>query len=444
MRSLERRLRLSLAISLILLIGILWIMGNQSVRALTEDFVVSRMQHDTENLLAALTLDPGHVRVRQGRISHVYHQPLSGHYYIFRFPNGDKLGSRSLWDNSLDVPQLSPGETRRLQLHGPSGQRLLVLAQGFQKKGQIFTLAVAEDLSLVKERRDRFKRNFALLALGGLLLLLLLQSVVVRRSFRLLEPLREEVRQLELGKTGKLSEDVPSEILPLVREINHLLQLFTQRLERSRNALGNLAHALKGPLSLLTGHFDQQVHGKEGLSPNEAKAQTDRIRQLMERELKRARLAGKGLQSQRFDPVVELPNLIGVLQQIYLDRSLEINFNLDGSVQPFGDSEDMLELLGALLDNACKWAASRVHCSIKVGGGINILVEDDGAGISDEALRRIGERGVRLDESVEGDGLGLAIVRDIVNLYGGSIVFGRSSGFGGLQVEVRLPWTESV
>lgn len=440
MNSLERSLQVGLSLSLVLLIGALWAVGNQAIKGLTEDFVVSRLEHDAESLLAALLIDADKTRVRWRHIDQIYSQPLSGHYYVVRLDNGNTLTSRSLWDQSMAVEQLPAGQSRRLHTAGPSGQHLLVWIKGFRKQGHSVTIAVAEDLSSVKAQRDRFMGAFALLAFAGLVLLLAIQHLVVRRSFRRLEPLCDDIRQLEQGKTDRLSDDVPTEILPLVQEFNHLLSLLAQRLERSRNALGNLTHALKGPLNLLVQHFDSEADSHSSHRISQARTQVERIRQLMERELKRARLAGNGIQSQQFDPHVELPDLIGVLQQVHQARHLTIDYQADPNLPPFGDREDMLELLGNLLDNACKWAGSRVLCRLSGDEeAIQISVEDDGQGLSDEDLEKLTQRGIRLDETVEGHGLGLAIAKDIVKLYAGSLGFRRSSGLGGLEVLINLP-----
>ncbi len=439
MNSLEHRLQLGLALSLVLFIGILWVVGNQSIRGLTEDFVISRLEHDAESLLAALELDSSHTRVRRNRVNTIYHQPLSGHYYIIRLNDGREFTSRSLWDYTLTVPQLAPGESRRMRATGPSGQLLLVWVKGFQKQGHEITVAVAEDLNPIKEHRDQFKHNFALLALGGLLGLLLVQRIVVQRSFRRLEPVQNDIRRLEQGETGKLSEDVPSEIMPLVQEFNHLLRLLEQRLERSRNALGNLAHVLKGPLHLLIQYFDSEANLQNDRQRNEARIQAERIRQLMERELKRARLAGNGVPSQRFNPHKEIPYLVEVLQQIHQGRSVEIHCQIATDAPAFGDREDMLELLGNLLDNAFKWATSKVFCSISVNKGVEIVIADDGSGLSTGDMDLLTQRGIRLDEMTEGHGLGLAITKDIVTLYGGAMDLERSPALGGLQIRIVLP-----
>lgn len=440
MKSLGGRLQLGLALTLVVLIGLFWFIGGKAVRSMAENIVVTRLVHDGEGLLAAMEIGAGGEALQWRRISPVYSRPLSGHYYVLRFADGETVRSRSLWDQSLDIPQLAAGETRRQMVGGPSGQQLLLLASGYQKDGRGFTLGIAEDMTDVYQQLDYYMRWFALLAPVGLLILLLVQAVVVRRSFRSLDRVRDDIQRLEQGKTEKLSEDVPTEVLPLVQEFNHLLSLLSQRLERSRNGLGNLAHALKGPLNLLTQYLDAHSANTADADIQRATFQTERIRQLMERELKRARLAGKNPSSRRFSPEEDLSDLISVVQQIHQDQALVLEHRVDQQLAAFGDREDMLELLGNLLDNACKWAASKVICAIHADDEIYIIsVEDDGTGLQDDDIHGLTQRGTRLDENVEGHGLGLAIVGDIVKLYGGSIDFSRSAELGGLMVRVVLP-----
>ncbi len=130
MNSLERRLQLGLSLTLVVLIGLMGFIGNQAVRSMTESFVASRLEHDAESLLAAMLIDPAGVRVRWRRINQIYSQPFSGHYYVIRFDDNHLVHSRSLWDQSLEIPQLAPGETRRQLVSGPSDQQLLLLIFG--------------------------------------------------------------------------------------------------------------------------------------------------------------------------------------------------------------------------------------------------------------------------------------------------------------------------
>ena len=172
------------------------------------------------------------------------------------------------------------------------------------------------------------------------------------------------------------------------------------------------------------------------------------IHERVERELRRARLAGPGGQGAgaRFNPGVELPTLVRMLKSVHHDRSLAFDVQGPERITPF-DREDMLELLGNLADNACKWARAQVRIRVSEQGEpgdpvrLDILVADDGPGCPDESLANLVQRGIRLDESRSGHGLGLTIVRDIVDLHGGRLVFGRSPQLGGLEVRVELPVT---
>lgn len=140
MNSLERRLQLGLSLTLVVLIGLMGFIANQAVRSMTESFVASRLEHDAESLLAAMLVDPAGARVRWRRINQIYSQPLSGHYYVIRFDDDHQVLSRSLWDQSLEIPRLIQGETRRQLVNGPSGQQLLLMLNGYQKNGRGFTL----------------------------------------------------------------------------------------------------------------------------------------------------------------------------------------------------------------------------------------------------------------------------------------------------------------
>ncbi len=295
-------------------------------------------------------------------------------------------------------------------------------------------LGDAHSLPLPKRR---FQWLFPLLALLGIALTLFIQSVVIRRTFKRLDHIQAELQALNQGQIKQLNTQVPREIVPIIQEFNHLLIHMQERLERSRHSLGNLAHALKTPLNLLTQYVDEWPSS----APQQpAKQQLERIRSLTERELKRARLAGLGNSVQRFNPQLELPILSHILQQVYQAKALNIQFHFSAELPCFGDREDMLELLGNLLDNACKWAQQQVQCSLHLQDkSMHMLIADDGSVPTPSALQSLTERGVRLDESREGYGLGLAICKDIIKLYGGALTFSVSEGLGGLQVRVQLP-----
>lgn len=443
MSSLQQRLQLGLAASVVLLMVLLWWLVSGAMQRFGEEFVQSRMVHDADSLLSALqTDDADQLALTPGRMAAIYQRPFSGHYFVV-LAKHKTLYSRSLWDETLAIKPLAQGETRRWRATGPAQQPLLVWAGGFQKQGQVFTIGIAEDLSALQASMVRFNWYFASLSFVALMVLLAVQQYIVRRSFRPLAQIQQEIKNLQQGAVGELTESVPSEVQPLVHEVNHLLRLLAERLQRSRNAMGNLAHALKAPLSLLTQIAQQEsVRGLPELS-TELRNHVDSIKQLMDRELKRARLMGQGTPGARFSPQEEMPVLVDMLQRIFAvgehrGRPLDIQWQAPDIAFMF-DRDDMLELIGNLLDNACKWAKQKVHCELQGNEHhLQLVVEDDGPGCTDEKIARLTERGVRIDEAVSGHGLGLAIVRDVVEIYNGTLMLDRAPILGGLRVTVTL------
>jgi signal transduction histidine kinase len=442
LRSLKGRLTFGLTLSLLVVVASAWVAGHEALHHVARVFVLSRLGHDADALVAAVDfLRGGLSHVGRRRLTPIYNQPYSGHYFVLSVPGRNPIYSRSLWDRTLDTRPLAPGETAWWHAAGPQGQRLLVWGGGFRKQGQAFSVAMAEDVSPLERQLWGYEWVLAGIAGGGMVLILLVQWGVIAHTFRRLQPVYDDIERLERGEAVALSTDLPDEVLPLVHKINRLLEQYRQRLERSRRAAGNLAHALKGPLSLA----GQQAEQAEPALRERLGGQLERIRQLMERELKRARFAGSGGPGQELRPGEELPTLARLLEQMHPAKPLRVDCRfVDGSILQ-ADREDMLELIGNLLDNACKWAASRVLCTLAPDGegGWILSVEDDGPGCSDEVLSRISSRGVRLDEAVDGHGLGLSIVEDIVALYHGRIDFGRSEDLGGFRARVTLP-TQSL
>lgn len=444
MKSLEGRLQLGLAASLVVLIGAVWWIGHAALHRTADAFVLSRLSHDAEALVGALSRNAdGRLELGQQRLTPVYHQPYSGHYFVIEARDGQRIRSRSLWDQDLSGRPLEPGVSEYWRAVGPEQQRLLVLGGGYRLEGGEFSLAVAEDVTPLDHALVQYERLFAAMAIVGLILMLLVQRFVVRHAFATLIPVYRDIGRLESGETVALTEQVPSEILPLVRKLNRLLLLFTQRLERSRTAAGNLSHAIKGPLGLLRQQLNDPALSIDAHTRDALVEQVERLRRLAERQLKRARLAGAGGAGLRFDPNEELPTLARLLARIHAPKVLDIQLDIRTSGPLDADREDMLELLGNLVDNACKWAERRARCSLLTEGKTLVLkVEDDGPGCSPSEIDAITGRGVRLDEEVSGHGLGLAIAKEIVESYRGRIAFGRSSALGGLCAEVRLPASE--
>jgi signal transduction histidine kinase len=276
----------------------------------------------------------------------------------------------------------------------------------------------------------------SLIILGSLIAI---QSLIVQLSFRPLHRVRHDITRLERGEISQIGEAVPTEVRPVVQEMNRLLRVLEERLRRSRNALGNLAHALKTPLTLVMQLAERDDMDKAPEARAQLREYTTILHHRLERELRRARLAGGASANQRLVLDDEIPPLVETVRSLHPDMDFDIICSIPNQTVFRGDREDILELLGNLLDNACRWARHQIAITIDQTSRLYLTVEDDGPGCPADVLQHLAKRGVRLDESISGHGLGLAICKDIVQQYNGDIVFGRSSQLGGFLVEVTLP-----
>jgi len=290
----------------------------------------------------------------------------------------------------------------------------------------------------------RFRRWLLAGMALALALLLLLQRRLIIRGLAPLDDAVDACRRLERGEIVPVVVSAPTEVRPMLDAVNRLVHYQAQRLARVRHAAGNLSHALKTPLTVLA-----QAAGETRASGNAALAATlemqlETMRATIERELRRARLAGGGPSGSGFDARAQLRNLVGALERLHRDRKPAIEIDVPEERFPL-DREDMLELFGNLLDNAYKWARSRVRIEIRrnLADEFAFVIEDDGPGVAPETLGQLGLAGMRTDEHQPGHGLGLAIVSDIVAQYGGSIRYLRSSSLGGLRVEGCIPYGEA-
>ncbi|WP_252091080.1 sensor histidine kinase [Pseudomonas sp. MWU13-3659] len=435
MKSIQARLSLGL-VAVLVVVGValaqltLWLF-----EAGLQRYLETGLRQESENLLVALVRGPSGLQLDERRISSAYQRPFSGYYFRIDFDQGT-WRSRSLWD--LDMPK--PGKPGLDDGHelGPEGQQLLAYRGDYRRLGQDISISVAQDYSPVREGFRRMQQIGLGMGLVALLLVLVLQRITVTRSLRPLERARRQIAQLQQGQRSQLDAEVPSELQPLVGQINHLLAHTEDSLRRSRNALGNLGHALKTPLAVLLSLASSERLQALPEVRAQMREQLEQIQQRLARELNRARLAGDALPGAQFDCDAELPGLLATLGMIHGEGLLLERDVPPGLLLPW-DREDLLELLGNLLDNACKWADSEVRVGIApTKAGYRLWVDDDGPGIPESQRLQVLERGSRLDEQVDGHGLGLGIVRDIVEAWGGRIAL-LESPQGGLRVSIELP-----
>lgn len=442
MESIQRHINLRLGLALLLMYVMFGLAASYSFRLLTEHYIGTRLEHDAQGLLVAFG-SPGSgqaPRLRPARISPIYDRVFSGHYYQIE-SGGQVLRSRSLWDQALSLPSLEAGQTVLMRQTGPEDQLLLVRVRHYIKEDRDLLLAVAEDLTPIHDNVRRLQLIYALLGLAVLIGLLAYQRRALRLGFAPVSRTCQELERLQQGELARLDEGVPRELYPLVQQINRLLEVLQGRLMRSRNALGNLAHALKTPLARLQQELEHLPPGGGPQLRERLQQQLDQIRALMERELRRARLAGRSASAARLALRPVFDGLIGVVRQVYADKGLRIECEVPDTLALQADEQDLMELFGNLLDNACKWARGRVRVrAMRQEGRLRVRIEDDGPGVDAERRTNLSERGVRADEQgVAGHGLGLAIAADVVELYGGQMAFGQSADLGGFSVEVEFP-----
>jgi signal transduction histidine kinase len=389
-----------------------------------------------------------------------WQRPYSGLYWQIDGPENVQR-SRSLWDTTLKLPAdpLSDGEVHAHQSAGPQGATLLVLERSVHAPdtpARSWRLMVAADTRSTQDAVNRFG-NVLIFSLTALLLLLVLAAFAqVYVGLRPLRSLEQALKDLREGRSQALQGNFPQELLPLTDDFNRVLERQAQTLARARQQAGNLAHAVKTPLAVLSQAVTQSQAGSAGTSPAPlvqlVQEQVALAKRHIDWHLARARSAGaQRLPGQRTPVAPALAGLVRVMQRVHAARELHIELDApepaesaDAGLVFAGEEQDLQEMLGNLLDNACKWARHRVRVHAqalprgKAGGQLMVRIEDDGAGIDESLRQEVMSRGVRADESVPGSGLGLAIVADLVALYGGSLQLGQSA-LGGLKVELLLP-----
>ena len=442
-----------------------WGLGNLFQRHVEAQFHAELKTH-LDQLTAQLTLDEkGQPALALPLSDPRLSRPYSGCYWQIdeikdsndrTLATSGMLRSRSLWDHVLAVPQDTPanGEIHQHRIAGPEGEALGMVERSVRieetpdGKPRSFRLIAAADESLMSEPVARFS-GALWLALGilgaGLVLAALVQVFVGLAPLRKLHAALGKVRS---GETPQLDGDFPAEIMPLVDEFNTVLAQNAEVVERARTQAGNLAHALKTPLSVLANAASTNISATSG-SPQQdelARLVIDQVgtaRKQVDYHLTRAQAAATtrmpGTRT-ALRPIID--GLVRAMQRIHAERALELQVLPIPEALAFrGDAHDLQEMLGNLLDNACKWAAGHVDVSAGIEGGkLRIAIDDDGAGLATEQRNAVIQRGVRADEQVPGSGLGLAIVDDLARLYGGELTLA-DSPLGGLRSVLTLPAT---
>jgi two-component system sensor histidine kinase PhoQ len=300
-----------------------------------------------------------------------------------------------------------------------------------------FTFCVNEDLSAYREQLAAYRRTLWT-GLGAMAALLLVaQWLLLRWGLRPLRHVASEIGQLEQGRRERIEGDYPSEIQRLTDNLNQVLAQERAQQKRYRDALADLAHSLKTPLAVMRAAMQESRPDPE--LARSLDEQVERMDRIVAYQLQRASASGATRLSAAHPLRPAVERVIGALQKVHAGKQMQVDTVIEDAVVFRGNDGDLTELLGNLLDNAFKWARGRVRVEAAVHSGALVLrVEDDGPGIPPAAAESILERGTRADQSVPGHGIGLAVVRDILEAYGGRIEIGRSA-LGGAAVSLDIP-----
>lgn len=462
--SLAARLLTIAIISVLSLVAMGWIAHTQFQRQLLRLLIDPEIQAVADNLIG--NAGPGlsgEIALQDLPYDPRYLQPLSGRYFqIARIQNDGSLDvqviSPSLFDVSIPldakvqaqlVDPSAPRRARFIDIAGPDNEPLRVVARVEripQLEGRYLFLVGVAPRAILAPAANLVGISFAVFLAFCAVMVAGVTVLQIRVGLEPLHELTRDIAEVRRGEHERLKGDYPAELQPVTQELNALVDHNREVVERARRHVGNLAHALKTPIAVL------KNAAAEGKADDAVMKQSiDEMEKFVERQLRRARVAARaearaGATIAYRTPVLQnLEDLVFMMEQKYdHEKAIDISIEAEGDVTFRGEREDLLEMVANLVDNACKYGKSQVIVRLlpPFGDGLfDIVVEDDGPGLSDVDLAKAMARGARLDEAAPGQGLGLSILKETVELYAGELLFERGE-LGGLKARLRLPATD--
>jgi two-component system sensor histidine kinase PhoQ len=441
-------LLLSVSVSLVAFFGLTIFVLDISFRDVSQRSMEDLLDAQLVNLIASSDPQPNGIVAPPTRdLSSRLATPRSGLYAQIRAadPKLPVWHSPSTAGVEVDFgPLLRTGE-KTLGYTRVHGEDVALTSRGisFEDENHIkhnLTFTVAASLKPYQEQLWSFRQRLFGWFLGLSVLLLATLGALLRWVLSPVRRLEGEITAVEEGTLQGLGGGYPRELSGVTTNLNTLLVGERNRMSRYRDTLGNLAHSLKTPLAVMRTTLPNMPSEQAAV----ISAEIDRMSGIIEHQLKRAASGGALLGQAPLEVEPLVTELRATLLKVYARKDLSLSANVEQGAQFVGDRGDLFELLGNLMDNACKWCASRVRVTVQPDPAapprrrLQIIVEDDGPGISEADASRVGERGVRTDERVPGHGLGLAMVRDTVDLDGGKLTIARSE-LGGARILVALP-----
>ncbi|MTH80111.1 sensor histidine kinase [Paracoccus aestuariivivens] len=429
-------------ISLALLLtgaAVLYLFVSAVERSVRED-----LQANAARLTALIDPAAQDVRLTDQPADPRYDIPLSGFYWQISSNGQDTLRSRSLWDYRIEAPQSQGEGPMHFIADGPDGSPLsaMVLDVRFSRDGgaRLYQIFVAQDRAVLDQSISRFGHDIfiALLVLGASLSLAAMAQVSL--GLRPLRSLRRAVETIRRGENSRFDTEVPHEVVPLVREMNALLETQQKLIEFARSRAADLAHGLKTPLSALGTVSDQLRDRGDAANADMIDELVTEMGERIDYQLRLSRLRQRS-RSVKLDTDLNevLSRIVGVMRRTAQGEKLEWVIDQDEDLHLDIDRNDLVEMLGILLENAGEWAERIVRIrSARSDTYVRLTISDDSGKLSEADIRGFTSQGLRMDRRTDGNGLGLGIVREIVHLNGGKLDFSRSPDCG-LQIAVDLP-----
>ncbi len=408
-----------------------------------------QLQNLTFTLLTSAILDAnGHLSIPLHLLPNAAKVPKSGLTALVVNQSGaiEWRSPSSLGENlplfSPSAPGVTEFETNKGQQHLPFIYRFGTVWSNAQGQDRLFTFIVLESKGAYLTQIKNFRETIVQWLGGGSLLILLVHFILLLRELRPLKRVVQEIDDMEKGISDHIRGEYPEELALLTRRINQFIRNEREQLVRYRHGLDDLAHSLKTPLAVIRGLQQKDLSGR--VQSLQLEEQISRMTDIIDYQLKRAASAGPATLGTNMVPLWPiLHKTLASLQKVYADKHIEHQIYCDTVLAFPGDQDDIYEIIGNACDNAYKWAKTQVVVDCRLATDENpntltITIEDDGPGFSPASEQKITQRGVRADEQVPGQGIGLAVVQSIVRSYDGELETG-TSGLGGALIKLSFP-----
>ena len=436
--TLNRRIILSASLVLAIFITLTAITLERAFVSSSETALRDTLSSQLYALMAVAEVENDNVTMPSDELDALLGLPQSGKYAYVTDTNG-----KILWQSSSALGATPPLPVRlasgisRFTQSSVSSEEYYSFAYGIDWSSEnsniALTFNITTDLQTFNKQIEKYRKTLWTGLITMALFLLISQAFILRWGLSPLRKVGDELNRIESGEQEKIEDNYPQEIEQLSSNINLLLQQERDQKTRYRNALGDLAHSLKTPLAVIQSSID-----KNGGEPNTTSDQVKQMNSIVEYQLQRAATAGSTGIGKQVNILSVVNRMLESLQKVYSEKEMQLSIDIDESVTFRGDEGDLMELLGNLLDNAFKWAKHKIEIKASTTKQqLHIIINDDGPGIEQDKVSMLLQRGERADQKVAGHGIGLSIVKNIVDAYHGSLLLQKSPA-GGVSVIISL------